>query len=93
MDTLRANLGEMGVEVGMSENYFNLTQRHEWVIHVEQKSGLSYLSWAWAWGELKKLHPDAFYTIYENQNGWFYHTDGRTCWVKNRSYGLRCGTH
>lgn len=37
---------------------------------------------AWAWGELKKLHPDAFYTIYENQNGWFYHTDGRTCWVK-----------
>ena len=66
----------------MSENYFTQLNAMNVSDHVEQKSGLSYLSWAWAWGELKKLHPDAFYTIYENQNGWFYHTDGRTCWVK-----------
>lgn len=50
--------------------------------HVEQKNGLSYLSWAWAWAEVKKAYPDAIYTIYENQQGWNYHTDGRTCWVK-----------
>ena len=31
---------------------------------------------------LKKLHPDATYTIYENANGWCYHTDGKTAWVK-----------
>ena len=49
---------------------------------VEQKNGLSYLSWAYAWGEVKKLHPDAVYAIYENKDGWNYHTDGRTCWVK-----------
>ena len=49
---------------------------------VEKKNGLSYLSWAWAWQELKQRHPDANYTIYENQNGWNYHTDGRTAWVK-----------
>lgn len=49
---------------------------------IEKKNGLSYLSWAWAWGELKKLHPDATYTVYENKDGWLYHTDGRTCWVK-----------
>lgn len=49
---------------------------------VEKKNGLSYLSWAWAWGELKKRHPDACYTIYENRDGWCYHTDGNTCWVK-----------
>ena len=49
---------------------------------TEQKNGLTYLSWAWAWGEVKKLFPDATYTIYENANGWNYHTDGRTCWVK-----------
>lgn len=49
---------------------------------TEKKNGLTYLSWAWAWGELKKLHPDATYTVYENRDGWLYHTDGRTCWVK-----------
>lgn len=49
---------------------------------TEKKNGLTYLSWAWAWGEVKKLHPDATYTIYENSDGWFYHTDGNTCWVK-----------
>lgn len=34
---------------------------------VEQKSNgsvkLSYLSWAWAWGELVKVYPDAVYEI------------------------------
>ena len=43
---------------------------------------LTYLSWAWAWAEVKKNYPDATYTVYENANGWNYHTDGRTCWVK-----------
>lgn len=50
--------------------------------HVEKKNGLTYLSWAWAWGEVKKRFPGATYTIYENGNGWLYHTDGKTCWVK-----------
>ena len=50
--------------------------------HTEKKNGLTYLSWAWAWGELLKQYPDSTYTIYENRDGWNYHTDGRTCWVK-----------
>ncbi|MBQ8382040.1 MAG: DUF1071 domain-containing protein [Clostridia bacterium] len=49
---------------------------------IEKKNSLSYLSWAWAWAELKKKHPDATYTVYENRDGWSYHTDGKTCWVK-----------
>lgn len=49
---------------------------------VEQKNGLSFLPWAYAWAEVKKKHPDAFYTIYETESGCNYHTDGRTCWVK-----------
>lgn len=49
---------------------------------VERKGNLSYLSWTYAWGELKKRHPDATYTVYEAPNGCFYHTDGKTCWVK-----------
>lgn len=48
----------------------------------EKKNGLTYLSWPWAWGEAKKNYPDASYIVYENANGWFYHTDGKTCWVK-----------
>ena len=50
--------------------------------HTEEKNGLTYLSWAWAWAEVKKHYPMAFYTIYENKDGLNYHTDGRTCWVK-----------
>ncbi len=50
--------------------------------HTEKKNGLTYLSWAWAWAEVKKAFPDAQYSIYENEDGWNYHTDGRTCWVK-----------
>ena len=50
--------------------------------HTEKKNGLTYLSWAWAWGELLKRYPDSTYTVYENRDGWNYHTDGKTCWVK-----------
>ena len=53
--------------------------------HTEEKNGLTYLSWAWAWAEVKKAFPDAFYTVYERetQSGPVnYFTDGRTCWVK-----------
>ena len=64
---------------------------------TEKKSNLTYLSWAWAWGELKKLYPDASYTIYENEIDDLlihgeqafpikrtvnYFTDGHTAWVK-----------
>lgn len=63
-------------------NYFTELNDINVQDRIEKKNGLSYLSWAWAWGELKKRHPDATYTIYENLDGWNYHTDGNTCWVK-----------
>ena len=66
----------------MMDNYFTKLNSIDVGNHIEKKNGLSYLSWAWAWGELKKNHPDATYTVYENKDGWNYHTDGRTCWVK-----------
>lgn len=50
--------------------------------HVEKKNGLSYLSWPYAWSEIKKMYPDANYKVYETENGCIYFTDGRTCWVK-----------
>ena len=64
------------------DNYFAALNAVNVNGKTEKKNGLTYLSWAWAWGEVKKLHPDATYTIYENASGWNYHTDGNTCWVK-----------
>lgn len=49
---------------------------------TEKKNGLTYLSWPFAWGEVKKAYPEATYKVYENENGWNYFTDGRSCWVK-----------
>ena len=30
---------------------------------TEEKNGLTYLSWAWAWAEVKKVYPNADYNI------------------------------
>lgn len=35
---------------------------------VEKKSNLTYLSWAWAWAEVKKACPDATYQIISDAN-------------------------
>ena len=63
-------------------NYFQQLNQIDVNEKVEKKNGLTYLSWAYAWGELKKNYPDSTYTIYENENGWNYFTDGKTGWVK-----------
>ena len=46
--------------------------------HVEKKDGLTYLSWAWAWSEVKKACPDASYKIgeteYDEVLGFMCHT-------------------
>lgn len=50
--------------------------------HIEKKNGLSYLSWPFAWAEVKKRYPKSFYTIYETADGMNFFSDGKTCWVK-----------
>ena len=47
-----------------------------------KKNNLDYLSWAFAWSEVKKVYPEANSKVYENEQGLNYHTDGRTAWVK-----------
>ena len=68
------------------DNYFNTLYGVNVNDKTEKKGSLTYLSWAYAWGEVKKLFPDANYTIYENTlpNGYVvnYFTDGKTAWVK-----------
>ena len=48
----------------------------------KKKNNLDYLSWAFAWAEVKKIYPDVTNKIYKNENNWNYHTDGRTAWVE-----------
>lgn len=36
---------------------------------TEKKNNLTYLSWAWAWAEFKKVYPDANYEIVKNADG------------------------
>lgn len=67
------------------KNYFEILNNINVQDKVEKKNGLSYLSWAWAWGEIKKKYPEATYTIYERETEYGpvnYFTDGKTCWVK-----------
>lgn len=64
------------------KNYFIELYEEDVSSYVEKKNGLNYVSWAYAWKGIKEKHPQATYTIYENQDGWNYFTDGRTCWVK-----------
>jgi hypothetical protein len=64
------------------DNYFIRLNDIDVSKKVEKKNGLNYLSWAWSWTELKKIHPNANYKIYETVDGCFYWTDGKTCWVK-----------
>lgn len=64
------------------ESYFEKLNKINVSDKTEKKNGLTYLSWAWAWGELKKQDTTANYKVYENEHGWNYFTDGRTCWVK-----------
>lgn len=47
-----------------NENYFIELNSIDLSEKTKKKNGLSYVSWAWAWGELKKKYPDAQYQVY-----------------------------
>lgn len=45
---------------------------------TEEKNGLTYLSWAWAWAEFKKAYPTAEYKIKRFENNLPYVYDEKT---------------
>jgi len=49
---------------------------------VKKKGKFSYLSWAWAWTEVKKIYPSTTSKVYETESGRIYWDDGKTAWVK-----------
>jgi hypothetical protein len=56
--------------------------------HTEKKktgsTELTYLSWPWAWAEVKKRFPDATYTIYRDEQNRPY--------IEDADFGLMCYT-
>ena len=66
----------------MENSVFDKLYNEDVSSYIEKKNGLNYVSWAYAWALVKQNYPNATYTIYENASGCFYHTDGKTCWVK-----------
>lgn len=66
-----------------NNNYFDALNSVNVSDKVEKKNGLNYLSWAWAWSELKERHPDANYMVYENPDTHYpMFTDGKTAMCK-----------
>ena len=50
--------------------------------HIKQKNGLNYLSWMWAWQELKKRYPLSYSTVHETEDGMLVWRDPIGCHVK-----------
>ena len=65
--------------------------------HTETKnvSGkeLTYLSWPWAWAEVKKRYPDAHYEIWKDANGRPYTVDPATGYMVYTSVTIDGITH
>ena len=53
----------------MGDSIFNKLYSINVNDRTEEKNGLTYLSWAWAWGEFKKAYPEATYIIKRNEQG------------------------
>lgn len=65
--------------------------------HTESKNvggkELTYLSWPWAWAEVKKRYPDAHYEIWRNADGLPYSVDPMTGFMVFTSVTIEGITH
>lgn len=65
--------------------------------HTEEKTvggtKLTYLSWPWAWAEVKKRYPDAHYTIWKDEYNLPYAYDPRTGYMVYTSVTIDGVTH
>lgn len=59
--------------------------------YIEQKNGLNYLTWSYAWAEFKKVYPDAVYEVKKDESGRCYFGDeniGYMCYTSVTAGGL-----
>ena len=64
------------------KNWFTELSAIDVSSHVKQKNGLNYLSWMWAWSELKKRYPLSYSTVHETEDGLLVWKDPIGCHVK-----------
>lgn len=77
----------------MKMEHFNKLFQLDVNEHVEKKNNLSYLTWAWAWAEVKKIYPDASYTIKTFENGLPYVYDPNTGYMVFTTVTIEGLTH
>lgn len=81
----------------MENNVFNELNKVNVNEHVEKKNTgkttLSYLSWSWAWTEVKKRYPDATYEIVKFENGLPYTYDKNTGYMVYTKVTIQGVTH
>ena len=65
-----------------NEDPYNVLSKINVNNHTEDKNGLTYLSWAWAWDTLMAIYPDSFTEIKRPAGDYPFWTDGKTCWVE-----------
>lgn len=61
--------------------------------HTEKKNGLTYLTWSWAWDEVKRKYPDATYSIWKSEAGIPYVYDPLTGFMVYTSVTIDGVTH
>jgi hypothetical protein len=79
-------------------NVFNILNSLDVNAHTEKKkvdgkTELTYLSWPWAWAEVKKRYPDAHYEIKRGKNGLPYSCDPYTGYMVFTSVTIEGITH
>lgn len=74
------------------DNYFVELNNIDVSEHIEQRNGLSYLSWPWAWGETKKRFENAQYEV-EKFNGLPYVFDPLTGYMVYTKVTINDITH
>lgn len=81
----------------MENNVFNELNAVNVNEHVEKKNTgkttLSYLSWSWAWKEVKSRYPDATYEIVKFENGLPYTYDENTGYMVYTKVTIHGITH
>ena len=81
----------------MENNVFNELNAVNVNEHVEKKNtgkaSLSYLSWTWAWKEVKSRYPDATYEIVKFENGLPYTYDENTGYMVYTKVTIQGVTH
>ena len=81
----------------MENDVFNILSTVNVNEHVEKKNTgrvtLSYLSWSWAWKEVKSRYPDATYEIVKFENGLPYTYDENTGYMVYTKVTIQGITH